>query len=47
MSLVIYVLPICLGNICRSSMAEAILMQLVREVNLQAYTEVYSAGENK
>ena len=34
----------CLGNICRSPMAEAVFMQLVKEANLQAFIEADSAG---
>jgi protein-tyrosine phosphatase len=38
------VLFVCLGNICRSPMAEAVFLELVREANLQTKIEVDSAG---
>jgi protein-tyrosine phosphatase len=38
------VLFVCLGNICRSPMAEAVFLQLVREGGLQSSIEVDSAG---
>jgi protein-tyrosine phosphatase len=43
----ISVLFVCLGNICRSPMAEAVFMQLVRDENLQAYIKADSAGTAK
>jgi protein-tyrosine phosphatase len=38
------VLFVCLGNICRSPMAEAVFVHKVRAVGLQAEIEVDSAG---
>ncbi|RYG70743.1 low molecular weight phosphotyrosine protein phosphatase [bacterium] len=38
------VLFVCLGNICRSPMAEAVFAQLVKEAHLQDFIEVDSAG---
>lgn len=38
------VLFVCLGNICRSPMAEAVFKQLVENVGLQDRVEVDSAG---
>ncbi len=40
----IRVLFVCLGNICRSPLAEAVFRQLVKERGLEAYIEVDSAG---
>lgn len=40
----IRVLFVCLGNICRSPMAEAVFLQMVREANLSEQLEVDSAG---
>lgn len=40
----IRVLFVCFGNICRSPMAEAVFMQLVKEANLQNFIEADSAG---
>lgn len=40
----IRVLMVCLGNICRSPLAEGILEKLVRERNLSHLIEVDSAG---
>jgi protein-tyrosine phosphatase len=40
----IRVLFVCLGNICRSPMAEAVFMHLVREAGLQDRIEADSAG---
>ncbi len=40
----IRVLFVCLGNICRSPLAEAVFRQLVRERGLEDYIEVDSAG---
>ena len=41
---VIRILFVCLGNICRSPMAEAILVHRVREAELENQIEVDSAG---
>ncbi len=40
----IRVLFVCLGNICRSPMAEAVFLQLVKQAALEARIEVDSAG---
>lgn len=40
----IRVLFVCLGNICRSPMAEAIFASLVREAHLENEIEIDSAG---
>ncbi len=47
MSPVIQVLFVCLGNICRSPMAEAIFRRLVEEAGLQKQIEVLSAGTGR
>jgi protein-tyrosine phosphatase len=41
---VIRVLFVCLGNICRSPMADAVFSQRVREAGLEGQIEVDSAG---
>lgn len=38
------VIFVCLGNICRSPMAEAVFMQRVRQAGLEAHIEADSAG---
>lgn len=38
------VLFVCLGNICRSPMAESVFLHLVREAGLESEIEVDSAG---
>jgi protein-tyrosine phosphatase len=40
----IRVLFVCLGNICRSPMAEAVFQQYVKEADLETKIEVDSAG---
>jgi protein-tyrosine phosphatase len=40
----IKVLFVCMGNICRSPMAEAVFIQLVKEANLSHHFEIDSAG---
>ena len=40
----IRILFVCLGNICRSPMAEAVMVHLVRDANLETQIEVDSAG---
>jgi protein-tyrosine phosphatase len=40
----IRVLFVCLGNICRSPMADAVFQQKVKNVNLQSSIQVDSAG---
>jgi protein-tyrosine phosphatase len=40
----IRVLFVCMGNICRSPMAEAVFVHLVREAGLEAKIEADSAG---
>lgn len=40
----IKVLFVCLGNICRSPMAEAVFMHLVKEADLANHFEIDSAG---
>lgn len=40
----IKVLFVCLGNICRSPMAEAVFTHLVKEANLGKHFEIDSAG---
>ena len=38
------ILFICLGNICRSPMAEAVMLKLIREKGLETKYEIDSAG---
>ncbi len=38
------VIFVCMGNICRSPMAEAVFRQIVKEEGLQDYFEIKSAG---
>lgn len=40
----IHVLFVCLGNICRSPMAEAVLRHMIQEENLEGKVVVDSAG---
>jgi len=40
----VHVLFVCLGNICRSPMAEAVFRHLVRQEGLSGFIEVDSAG---
>ena len=40
----VHILFVCLGNICRSPMAEAVMRQLVEHAGLTAQIEVDSAG---
>ena len=41
---IIRVLFVCLGNICRSPMAEAVFRHLVEEAGLSSQIDVESAG---
>lgn len=41
---IVRVLFVCLGNICRSPMAEAVFRHLVREAGLEKHIDVESAG---
>ena len=43
----IQVLFICLGNICRSPMAEAVFRHLVTQAGLQDRIEILSAGASQ
>ena len=38
------VLMVCMGNICRSPMAEGMLRKAIREAGLDRHVEVDSAG---
>lgn len=38
------VLFVCLGNICRSPMAEGLFLHLIKERGIEAYFEIDSAG---
>ena len=40
----IRLLFVCLGNICRSPSAEAVMKKLVKEAGLEARIEIDSAG---
>jgi protein-tyrosine phosphatase len=42
--IMVHVLFVCLGNICRSPMAEAVLRHKVREAGLEGKIQVDSAG---
>ena len=44
MSKQVKVLFVCLGNICRSPVAEGVFRQKVQDVNLQSMIEIDSAG---
>src|SRR4028119_1773635 len=43
-NVMIRVLFVCLGNICRSPMAEAVFLHQVRDAQLEGQIEVDSAG---
>ena len=38
------ILFVCLGNICRSPMAEAVMRKLIKEKGLESEYEIDSAG---
>jgi protein-tyrosine phosphatase len=43
----VHVLFVCLGNICRSPLAEGIFKKLVREAGLSSFVEADSAGTSR
>lgn len=43
----IWILFVCMGNLCRSPAAEGIFRHMLRENDMLGYVEVDSAGDRK